>query len=62
LTVLVHVYANVRGLGRAYKEAGVLEEASHLADFARGFNMGDAMCNYVDAGTGKECSDEKLKG
>jgi hypothetical protein len=60
--VIVRVYANVKGLAKTYKEMEILSQSASLDEFIRGFNMGDAMCDYVDAGNGKECSDEKIKG
>lgn len=62
LQVSVWVYANVKGLAWAYKEENILPVSHCLDEFIRGFNMGDVMCNYVDAGNGKECADEKVKG
>lgn len=61
LQVIIRVYANVKGLANTYKEMDVVSEPT-LDQFVRGFNMGDAMCDYIDAGNGKECSDEKVKG
>ncbi|KAL8391817.1 hypothetical protein RB595_002138 [Gaeumannomyces hyphopodioides] len=61
LQVLVRVYANLRGLDRVYHDVGVLPPHSSLDDFVRGFNMADASFDFVDAGNGKECSDEKIK-
>lgn len=60
--VIIRVYANVKGLAKTYKEIGILPQSESFDEFVRGFNMGDAMCDYVDAGNGKECSDEKVKG
>jgi hypothetical protein len=60
--VIVRVYANMKGLAKTYKEMDVLQQATPFEDFVRGFNMGDAMCDYIDAGDGKECSDAKIKG
>lgn len=62
MQVIVRVYANVKGLAKTYKEMEILPESASLDEFVRGFNMVDAMCDYVDAGNGKECSDEKVKG
>ena len=56
------MYANLEGLAQTYKDMKILPEVSSLYDFVRGFNMGDVMCDYVDAGNGKECADVKLKG
>ncbi|KAK4077221.1 hypothetical protein Purlil1_12435 [Purpureocillium lilacinum] len=62
LQVIVRVYANAKGLASAYDKANLPDESLSLNNFIRGFNMGNALCDYVDAGDGKECSDEKLKG
>ena len=59
LQVAIRVYANVKGLAKTYEDMEIL---SSLDEFIRGFNMGDVMCDYIDAGNGKECSDEKVKG
>ncbi|KAH6688541.1 hypothetical protein F5X68DRAFT_80475 [Plectosphaerella plurivora] len=61
LQVIVRVYANVKGLAATYVRAGILSDPAILDDFIRGFNMYDAMCDFVDAGNGKECADEKVK-
>jgi hypothetical protein len=60
--VLIRVYANVKGMAKAYREANILSEQHVFGEFVQGFNMADPLCDFVDAGTGKECSDEKLKG
>ena len=62
IQVVVRVYANMKGLAKTYKDAEVLPQLASFDEFVRGFNMGDSMCDYVDAGNGKECSDEKMKG
>lgn len=61
IQVIIRVYANVKGLAKTYKEMDILPEGD-LETFVRGFNMGHVMCDYTDAGNGKECSDEKIKG
>ncbi|KAK3695641.1 hypothetical protein B0T22DRAFT_508925 [Podospora appendiculata] len=61
LQVLVRVYANMKGLAKTYKDMDILPDVASLDEFVRGFNMGDALCDFVDAGNGKECSDEKVK-
>jgi hypothetical protein len=62
MQVIVRVYANVKGLAKTYKDMEIVPQSGSFEDFVRGFNMGDSMCDYVDAGNGKECSDEKIKG
>ncbi|KAK1531790.1 CCCH zinc finger DNA binding protein [Colletotrichum paranaense] len=61
LQLAVRVYANLKGLAKTYTEMGIIPDPSVLDDFVRGFNMWNAMCDFVDAGNGKECTDEKLK-
>ncbi|KAF4441584.1 hypothetical protein F53441_11988 [Fusarium austroafricanum] len=61
LQIIVRVYANLKGLAQAYQSSGVLSSGAILEDFVRGFNMGDPLCDFVDAGNGKECADEKVK-
>lgn len=60
--IVVRVYANFKGLGKTYQGAKILENANDLYLFARGFNMGDQLCDFIDAGDGKECSDVKIGG
>ncbi|PGH11185.1 hypothetical protein AJ79_05027 [Helicocarpus griseus UAMH5409] len=61
LAVIVRVYANLKGLRRTYQEADILDDENDFELFVRGFNMGHPMCDFVDAGAGKECSDEKIR-
>ncbi|KZL72545.1 ccch zinc finger dna binding protein [Colletotrichum incanum] len=62
LKIVVRVFANLKGLAKTYTENGTIPDPSILYEFARGFNMTHAMCDFVDAGNGKECADEKIKG
>lgn len=62
LPVVVRVYANLKGLRRTYQEAHILDDENEFELFVRGFNMGHPLCDFVDAGAGKECSDEKIRG
>jgi len=58
----MRVYANLGGLARAYYDAKLLGNPAELSIFVNGFNKEDALCDLVNAGDGKECADEKLKG
>ncbi|TQN71845.1 hypothetical protein CSHISOI_03716 [Colletotrichum shisoi] len=62
LRVVARVFANLEGLAMTYTEMGVIHDPDVFYEFVRGFNMTNAMCDFVDAGNGKECADEKLKG
>ncbi|KAL0944826.1 CCCH zinc finger DNA binding protein [Colletotrichum truncatum] len=59
--IVIRVYANLKGLGKTYQDIGILENCGVLEEFVRGFNMGAPLCDYIDAGNGKECADEKVK-
>ncbi|KAJ0166651.1 hypothetical protein CTA2_6440 [Colletotrichum tanaceti] len=61
LRVVVRVFANLKGLAATYAETGTIRDPGVFCEFVRGFNMTSAMCDFVDAGNGKECADEKLK-
>ena len=52
--ILVQVYANVSGLKKLY-------DTCDVNGFIQGFNMFDGLYQIIDAGNGKECSDEKVK-
>jgi hypothetical protein len=58
----IRVYANVRGLAKTYRENKTISEEGTLLSFVQGFNMEDVLCDFVDAGDGKECSDVKIRG
>lgn len=60
--IIIRIYANLKGLAKTYTEMGLLPDPRVLEEFVRGFNMRDAMCDFTDAGNGKECTDEKMKG
>ncbi|KAL8393864.1 hypothetical protein RB599_006082 [Gaeumannomyces hyphopodioides] len=64
LQVVVRVYANLKGLAKIYNDTGIIPPGSpptSVDEFVRGFNMLDPLCDFVDAGNGKECADEKVK-
>ena len=60
--IRVRIYANTKGLASVYCYNRILENIDDFSMFVRGFNMGHPMCDFVDAGDGKECADSKLKG
>ncbi|GLA47858.1 hypothetical protein AnigIFM63604_002795 [Aspergillus niger] len=57
----IRVYANVPGLMKTYREAHILRSNEALDPFIRGFNMENSLCDFIDAGNGKECSDVKIR-
>ncbi|KAJ5192190.1 CCCH zinc finger DNA binding protein [Penicillium cf. viridicatum] len=56
----IRVYANVAGLSKTHYDTGIVSSQDVLNSFIQGFNMEDTLCDFVDAGNGKECSDVKL--
>lgn len=62
MKIVVRVYTNLLGMADVYKKLDTTANSPHFDEFVRGFNMGSPLCDYVDAGNGKECSDEKVKG
>ncbi|KAL4889610.1 CCCH zinc finger DNA binding protein [Aspergillus ambiguus] len=58
---MVHVYANVTGLAKTYRDTGIISSKDVLESFIQGFNMENQLCDFVDAGSGKECSDVKIR-
>lgn len=58
----IRVYANVAGLAKTYSDTGIVSSADTLRSFIQGFNMHNTLCDFVDAGNGKECSDVKVAG
>ncbi|KAI9641980.1 hypothetical protein NHQ30_009849 [Ciborinia camelliae] len=60
-SIHVRIFANTKGLASTYCFNRILDSAEDLHMFVRGFNMGYPMCDFVDAGDGKECADSKLK-
>lgn len=58
----IGVYANVAGLGNTYSDTSVVSSQYVLNSFIQGFNMEDTLCDFVDAGSGRECSDVKIRG
>ncbi|KAL4939687.1 hypothetical protein BDV06DRAFT_230893 [Aspergillus oleicola] len=61
VSIRIRVYANVEGLGKAYRSAKIISDDQDLIPFIQGFNRSDELCDFVDVGSGKEGSDVKLR-
>ncbi|KAI4146145.1 MAG: hypothetical protein L6R39_003562 [Caloplaca ligustica] len=59
--ILITVCCNLKGFSKTCSDAGIVDKPEDFARFVRDFNMGDPLCYFVDAGLGKECSDDKLR-
>ncbi|KAK6812464.1 hypothetical protein RU639_011866 [Aspergillus parasiticus] len=57
----IRVYANVSGLSKTYRDTNIAPVDGTLEAFIQGFNMENGLCDFVDAGNGKECSDVKIR-
>ena len=62
LEIVIRVYGNMNGLNKMYGDSNILEQREDFGRFVRGFNMGHPLCDFIDAGNGKECSDDKIRG
>ena len=60
--MVIRVYADVKNLRSIYNGTNDIPQINDLEEFLRGFNMADPLCDFVDAGCGKECSRAKLHG
>lgn len=60
--ILIRVYANLRGLGKAYVDHNILSSTDIFSNFVLGFNKAHPLCDFIDAGNHKEAADNKLRG
>ena len=61
VSVVVRVYANLKGLADVCVEAG-LAYPGQIEEFARGFTRGKVFFDFVDVGSGEDRADEKVAG
>jgi hypothetical protein len=59
---VVHIYANLKGLGNMYHQAGIIDKPSAMDDFVRGFNESSLLFDFIDVGQGKNTADDKITG
>ena len=62
IRIVTRIYANLKGLSEACYKAGLVERASLIEDFARGFTGSKQLFDYIDVGSGKDRADDKLTG
>lgn len=62
LPIMLHMFANLGGLSGLYVRNGAISSISQLFVSTRGFNSSHDMFNLIDAGTGKESADHKIRG
>ncbi|KAF2176084.1 hypothetical protein K469DRAFT_723371 [Zopfia rhizophila CBS 207.26] len=61
LQIVIRIYANYVGLAKTYVEAQTVPNVAFFGAFINGFNKEDPLCDFVNAGDGKECADEKIR-
>jgi hypothetical protein len=60
--IVTHVFANIKGLGDACYNTGIVYKPSAVDDFVRGFNDSQPLFDFVDIGQGKDSADDKISG
>jgi hypothetical protein len=60
--IVARIYANVKGLADVCQKAGIVDRASVIEDFTRGFNGSRLLFDFVDVGSGKDRADDKISG
>ena len=58
---MVRIYADYQALSKLYCDTGILKESVEFQRFISGFNKSHAFCDFIDAGNGKECSENKIR-
>lgn len=59
---VVRIFANLKELGRNYHQAGIIDSASVIDEFVRGFNASGLLFDLVDVGEGNGGAEEKILG
>lgn len=62
VTIHAKIFANIRGLGIALFNKGIISNAADLWAFVAGFNGRNSLFDFVDVGPGKERADFKMRG
>ncbi|EED12892.1 CCCH zinc finger protein [Talaromyces stipitatus ATCC 10500] len=58
--IVVRIFANLRGLGNTYHQAGIIDKTSVMEDFVRGFNESGLLFDFVDVGQAKTSAEDKI--
>ena len=61
-SIMVYVFANLTGLAKTLISHNIVDSTVKFEAFVSGFNKFNASFNFVDAGRGKECADNKIRG
>ncbi len=60
--IVTRIYANMKGLSEVCWRAGLVEKASSIEEFYRGFTGSKILFDFIDVGPGKDRADEKING
>ena len=60
--IVTRIYANLKGLGNACHNSGLIDWPDSMADFARGFTGSKQLFDFIDVGMDKDRADDKLSG
>lgn len=60
--IVVRIFANVKGLGNTYHQAGIIDMTSVMDDFVRGFNESGLLFDFIDVGQSKGSAEDKIAG
>ena len=60
--LMVHMFANVVGLGNTLSQSHVISKPEIFHDFVDGFNSVDELITFINVGPGKELAELKING
>ena len=60
--IVIRIFANVRGLARACRQANIVRDEETIFEFVAGFSSSHPLTSFTDAGGAKEAADSKMRG
>ena len=60
--IIIHIFANARGLAKVCRQANIVRDEETVNDFASGLSSSHPLTSFVDAGSAKEAADSKMRG
>jgi hypothetical protein len=60
--IVIHIYANMRGLSKACRQANIIREEERMSEFVAGLGASHPLTSFTDAGGVKEAADAKMRG
>ena len=59
--IVVNVVLNLQGLGTKLQACGIIDNPNAFQAFGRAFGLAQPLFNFIDAGSGKERADHKIR-